>query len=295
MFLSNLVFVLATNTMVRSAALPTQTRVTLQAFLADGSIRESTIKRDDQMLATLNTINSQADAAKILDANFLNFNSSVDLDVQRKSQLLQGWKDAVTLAFVTFNEGQYGHPPFSDYFALSDGQNVRETFYDVWNGDGDVGSRHLRAQIFDNRDYAAQCKQAGNFTSVVLAYTATFIVDGGTIARTHVCDEGYKLPALSKVTCNSLGDTVSNKMDILGGILLQQWIHFDAIGKDNMGRHVGDVPNGYGPANVRELLPTDQAKNAANYRWFALETFWRVTCKRTFADPRISTESKIDL
>jgi len=120
-----------------------------------------------------------------------------------------------------------------------------------------------------------------------------------TATFTYFCDPAFALPArYGDIKCSTIGDTLSTKMEFLGGTILHEWLHNDAIGAQGTGAgHIGDYSTnehgraGYGPCKTRQLHiknPTKCVKNADSFLYLAYEIIWTKAClggNSRFKDP----------
>ena len=129
-----------------------------------------------------------------------------------------------------------------------------------------------------------------------------------TASITFFCDKAFTLPSrYEDITCATVGDTLSTSMEFLGGTILHEWMHNDALGAQGTGgSHIGDFnprtfldprgqddPSaGYGPYKSRQLFinhPEQCIVNADNFLWLAYEILWTRAClnsdQKRFNDP----------
>lgn len=88
------------------------------------------------------------------------------------------------------------------------------------------GSNSLGWIFWNKRDIGSLCTPLGSERAggkVILAYQANRFMNGNRVSIAHMCDHGYRLPAISKVQCEDLGDLVSFRMNVLAGILIHEW------------------------------------------------------------------------
>lgn len=95
-------------------------------------------------------------------------------------------------------------------------------------------------------------------------------------------DRGYN--GVSAVTCDTIGNTVSYRLNTLGSVLIHEYTHWTSLVVPPLRK--GTEDNAYGITQCRALSGSAAAlENADNYRWFANELFWTAYCGRSLADP----------
>lgn len=92
------------------------------------------------------------------------------------------------------------------------------------------------------------------------------------------------------VTCDTIGERVTWKMDTLGAIILHEYTHFGNLVYPSLGQGTGDtMPDDdslvYGCVNVQSpfVAAFDAASMLADsYAWFATEAFWTAHCNTQY-------------
>ncbi|KAJ5898891.1 hypothetical protein N7495_003635 [Penicillium taxi] len=135
--------------------------------------------------------------------------------------------------------------------------------------------------------------------------------DGSTIAELDIlennalilCKEallyGYTNDGKTPLSCDTIGNTLDHTKSTLGGALLHEWTHWEALVVPPLSGQVEDIQ--YGPWQVQNLLSKDKAPyNADSYHWFGNEVFWTVKCghefgsKRDYVEPSMREDFKIE-
>ncbi|KAJ5908336.1 hypothetical protein N7495_001018 [Penicillium taxi] len=85
------------------------------------------------------------------------------------------------------------------------------------------------------------------------------------------------------VTCDSIGDTMSNRMATMGSTLLHEYTHWQSLMVPPLDMATTDMPNAYGAWGASHVQPkTDAIYNADTYSHYAMEVFWTNHCGHRF-------------
>ncbi|KAF2727136.1 hypothetical protein EJ04DRAFT_557572 [Polyplosphaeria fusca] len=191
---------------------------------------------------------------------------------------------------------------FPHYFDDGDRAEIKRIFETINKndaGEADKGSDYLSKILVQTTDRDGKCD------SSTLAYSGDYNTDKPFIV---LCPNAFKKKAVTALkgkesedsdaldfymACSidggQIGDHVSWTMNSLGMTLLHEYMHMDGMIKASFGSIVDD-PNGnpgYGPVNVYDKIPKDQARiNADSYAYYASHVLWSVLCQQDFQAPR---------
>ncbi|KAJ5579631.1 uncharacterized protein N7459_005616 [Penicillium hispanicum] len=112
-----------------------------------------------------------------------------------------------------------------------------------------------------------------------------------------VCDPALKLPVFGRdfgdikaVTCDNIGDRVSNAMDSLGATFIHEYTHYTPLVVPPLEDATDDYTE-YTDVWDTFMLDKDMAlMNAETYAMFATEVHFSVECERNFLDPLEDSE-----
>ena len=103
-----------------------------------------------------------------------------------------------------------------------------------------------------------------------------------------LCPLVSTLPSLLHMNCCQLEEYVSQNMEIMGGIVLNQFLHWSYLVhaildppaiSDRTILGPGFPTTGFGPYNAMLVSSINAGtSNADNYVWLALESYWRMRC-----------------
>lgn len=94
----------------------------------------------------------------------------------------------------------------------------------------------------------------------------------------HFCNKAlFGQPRLKDLSCNSLGNRVSSRMDSFEATILHELFHWQGLGDQVTRYRISDYA--YGAANSQRLASDPRAiYNADSYTWFVIETYFTRKC-----------------
>ncbi|KAF2649079.1 hypothetical protein K491DRAFT_735734 [Lophiostoma macrostomum CBS 122681] len=241
----------------------------------------------------------RADITKRLAPSFGQWNTNID-NLKHKAQA--AFYDAIILARTVHTKPntEKWDKIFPKYFQLSEKVGVEKIFATIsgakkkmpnnpYNGldDGvyDGSDLFKKVTVVNSPVLPERECEAPNYEDRMLAWLQNMDEDRAVI---RFCPRGLKYPTQDETKCSDLDNEVSGKMSTIGGIMLHEMTHFAVIGKANIGVDIihYDDP-GYGPLNTRTFNSPNRVpySNADQFRWFAQEYYWTITCNKDFADP----------
>lgn len=179
---------------------------------------------------------------------------------------------------------------FSRWF--DDHPDVTETVTEVFNvlvDDNGVAQAPVQDFIFDNVDFLSLCGDSDDGSDAcedcnaiaIGGYTAIDRSDDGDgLEKTHFCKHAYTFANLVDINCSSLDDYPSGKMENLGRIMLNVFLHYSTVGSQTTeGGAIGIVENAdylptFYPSRAHGLIAQDNNAgecdgSAENYAWLS--------------------------
>ncbi|OAF99062.1 uncharacterized protein CC84DRAFT_1191530 [Paraphaeosphaeria sporulosa] len=211
--------------------------------------------------------------------------------------------DALELASYVTSYIDDDNDIYPHYFDEADRAEIKRIFVDLTNGQ--KGNDYLDKILIQKSDDDNLCDDQ------TLAYSNDEDTENPYIV---LCPNSFKKKAVTALPSKDiddedaldfytvcakdggdLGDTVSYRMNTLGMTLLHEYMHMDSMIKASFGSIV-DNPNGndgYGPVNVYDKIPKDQARlNADSYAYYASHVLWTALCQQDFGAPRPGTDDQ---
>jgi hypothetical protein len=181
---------------------------------------------------------------------------------------------------------------------------VRDVFKSIFGGRLDGCDKTLEnvlfSKDFDVPVWGFVCPNPRDIAMTIYLDTTNPTIILCPTAMLHgIIGQGSVLPKLPDfplpVTCNTLGDTTSWRMNTLGSTILHEWTHIvPLVGQALASTHrpidsTVDTLNGnsvYGCVQTQAIADNEEAFYIADsYVWFAMEAFWSKKCGKTFGKP----------
>lgn len=93
-------------------------------------------------------------------------------------------------------------------------------------------------------------------------------------------DKGYDNPPVAAVTCGSLDDQTSWKMNTLGATLMHEYTHWDKLVTPILSE--GTIDLAYGPYKTQNMNKNEAIDNADSFAWAATELLWTMLCEKEY-------------
>lgn len=96
-----------------------------------------------------------------------------------------------------------------------------------------------------------------------------------------VCPAGFRQTPLLSISCDTLGEDVSDAMESLGASILHEYTHYTKLISPPLAGSSTD--DQYGWYNSQAFAPyAESLQNADSYAWFAIEAYFTIKCHRNF-------------
>ena len=180
---------------------------------------------------------------------------------------------------------------------------VRAVFKLIFAGQFDGCDKTLENVLF-SKDYDAPgegftCRNSGDISITLDHWTSEPTIILCPSAMSHGVVGRSMLPRLPglpvPVTCSTIGDRTSWRMNTLGSAILHEWTHIvPLVGQALASTHrpldstVDELSGNtvYGCLQTQFISRYEEALYIAdNYAVFATEAFWSKTCKKKFSKP----------
>ncbi|KAJ5587092.1 uncharacterized protein N7459_002857 [Penicillium hispanicum] len=205
------------------------------------------------------------------------------------TQLHDAFDDAMTLArTMQTTPAEILDPIFQKYFALSDKATVLQVFENITGSDqnfdnGNPLLGHIRIVEDYLEDGDQVCEGDDDWGELRLWETdyPNMVVCPPAFGHGGI-NKGYD--GVAAVTCASIGNSMSWRMETLGSFEIHEFTHFEKLVVPPLPEETSD--DYYGILGARKAGRDGKCLEVADcFMWVAIEVYWTVNCARTFADP----------
>ncbi|KAJ5601370.1 hypothetical protein N7510_010904 [Penicillium lagena] len=189
---------------------------------------------------------------------------------------------------------------YQKYFRPRDKDKVKEVFNNILGESTPPTGSDLLSSIEVVKDY--KDPETGKYHCIKRKRQALFydnpnkpelIICPVAFTSTGGIDKAYD--NVAAVTCDTVGDILTKKMDTMGSTILHEYTHFTKLVVPPLASATEDHENKLHQLHV--IAKTGLAvENAESYTQFANEAFWTIKCARWFdaADPYAESSSEED-
>lgn len=191
---------------------------------------------------------------------------------------------------------------FERYFRRSDATSVHDVFQSILDTDPDdayhpdqIGPKPFDSLTLYEGDHAkghSGCQDNHD----LLAYRLWRSLHPSSApgpTEIFLCAKFWDLPVPNDIHCDEARTwtTATPRMVVQGSVLLHMWLLVEPlVMPPNQGQDIQDYEGAVGPYQAIQfkLSPDEPTarKNADNFHWFALESWWQSRCRRgEFDDP----------
>ncbi|KAH8596890.1 hypothetical protein B0O99DRAFT_593188 [Bisporella sp. PMI_857] len=213
-----------------------------------------------------------------------------DGDPKNIARLKQAFKSTMAMLEVvrTPKSEESYRAIFSQWFPESELYNVKIDLINIlgWNSQRPGNPKMANIDI-SLQDPYKKCRTAH-------AYTHNHEDNKGNISRATIyfCPSIFRYKDLNQLTCSSVGDRVSDKMETLEMLFAHEIMHLVPIVRPDYKLGIGHITDyKYGAKKCLRLAQEDPVRafsNADSHAWFQSHVYWSEKCGKILEKPEMS-------